>query len=663
VKIIKFIVYIILVLVFHSAYAQQNHDIVFKNGICLDNNSPIIRYKSGWDIKTNKRSRYKTRSGREKIVNQVGSAEVFGTILNGYTAPNIITAKKGDTISLHLTSLIREKSLQEFSIKQFGVNELLSPGETKNIKFKANTAGIFKFYSKKHCTNIPTLHEGYLVIGDNNISTKSLKEKIQRYTQADYNNQLKNNRVNENQDTINSFVGNITRHNKNYKSVPVVKEMVGTLTNFLGFAADYKKKYIKYASSGDWDNAYLFAKKYQQYKLMAQEKGELAFSYLENEKTILIASKPVINNNVVDLSSTGTIEEINKKEKKREKDRKLAQQKIEEEKAAFNKSLKLSGITLITKVKKVKKGQRYVPSVTNTYYTTEDHSYTVNGEYVSKFKSNKNYTSDGGYNVDVKGFDLIFAIDNESTQAYIVTLEVNWNNTELYYAKENYCMQRGWFFCSQSGKRYSEKERSSSKTFQKKYIVGSGGRIKHKIYIGEKKPDFGDLTYNIIGFKAISKALLNKMQFINSQEGIEKHQVSQNYFTELKNNILLSDFHDSLSKRMDIIGRFQKDKFNSKHISLARVSFEFEKKFDPDFDNKVTVTLFSKQPLLIDLSTPQGKKNKLEVLKKEKSTWGVNYCMSCEYSLKLSLNNISGLSKKEIKEQTKIEYVYTPDIK
>jgi hypothetical protein len=660
---IKFFSYVILVFVCHTTYAQQDHVITFKNGICFDNDSPINRYKSGWDIKKNKRSRYKTRSGREKVVSKVGNTEVFGTLSHGYTSPHIVTAKKGDIINFHLTSLIREKSLQEFSIKQFGVNELLSPGETKNITFKANTTGVFKIYSKKHCTNIETLHVSYLVIGDSGVSTKSLIENIHRYTQADYNKQLKVNRENENQDLINSFVGNITRHSKSYKSVPVVVEMLTSLTNFLGYANAYKKKYIKFANLSDWDNAYLFAKKYQQYKLMAQEKGELALSYLENEKTILIASKPVIINNSVDLSSTGTMEEINKKEIKREKERQLALQKIEEEKAAFNKSLKLSGLSLITKVKKVQKGQRYVPSVTNTYYTTEDHSYTVNGKYVSKLKSNKNYTSDGGYNVDVKGFDLIFAVDNESTQAYIVTLEVNWNNTELYYAKESYCMQRGWFFCSQSGKRYSEKERSSSKTFQKKYIVGSGGRIKHRIYIGEKKPNLGDLTYKIIDFKAINKDLLNKMQFINSQKGLEKYQVSQNYFTELKKNILLSDFHDSLSKRMDVISRFQKDKFNSKHISLAKIAFEFGKKFDPDFDNKVIVTLLSKQPLLIDLSTPQGKKNKLEVLKKEKSPWGINYCMSCEYSLKLSLNAISGLSKKEIKEQTKIEYVYSPENK
>jgi len=309
------LVAIMTIFIAHATFAEQNHNIVLQNGVCMVDDSPTIRYKSGWDIPTNKRSRYKTRSGREKIQHKPGMTNIYATLLDGYTTPYIMTAEKGDTINIHLTSLIREKAPQEFLLEKFGVNELLSPGETNNITLKANTTGVFKFYSKKHCTDIPTMQEGYLLISGNGVSIESLKQNIQYFSQSDYKKQISKNREQENQDLINSLISKVTKHQKNYKSDPLAKDMVTTLTDFLGFADDYKRKYKKYAASGDWDNATIYAQRYQRYKLMAQEKGELAKDLLDDGRTKLIASKTGLKSNLSSnyLVKTGIIKKSSPK--------------------------------------------------------------------------------------------------------------------------------------------------------------------------------------------------------------------------------------------------------------------------------------------------------------------------------------------------------------
>ena len=58
--------------------------------IKADKLKPGVRYKSGWDSRTDKRSPYKTRAGREKIVRSPGKVEVFGTLIRSHINPEII---------------------------------------------------------------------------------------------------------------------------------------------------------------------------------------------------------------------------------------------------------------------------------------------------------------------------------------------------------------------------------------------------------------------------------------------------------------------------------------------------------------------------------------------------------------------------------------------
>ena len=62
--------------------------------------------------------------------------------------PSVINAKMGDTIVIKITSLDVEHG---FSLPEFGVNEVISPGEHKTITFKANKQGEFTFRCSVYC--------------------------------------------------------------------------------------------------------------------------------------------------------------------------------------------------------------------------------------------------------------------------------------------------------------------------------------------------------------------------------------------------------------------------------------------------------------------------------------------------------------------------------
>ena len=80
--------------------------------IKADKLKPVVRYKSGWNSRTDSRSPYKTRAGREKTERSCDAAgmcttEVYGTTIRSHITPEIIEVTEGDTVKIHLTNLER----------------------------------------------------------------------------------------------------------------------------------------------------------------------------------------------------------------------------------------------------------------------------------------------------------------------------------------------------------------------------------------------------------------------------------------------------------------------------------------------------------------------------------------------------------------------------
>jgi len=249
--------------------------------IRADKLKPAVRYKSGWNSRTDKRSKFKTRAGREKTVKTPGKVEVFGTTIRSHITPETIEAEVGDTVTIHLTNLERaEDETHGFAVYGHNVNLSLEPGKTVSATFKVTKEGVYPYYCTEFCSALHLEMEGYLLVKPKGYKAEAgtVKEG-QAYTKADYDKQVKTNL--QTQAIINSVVAFIT--SMNYKDFPEVVALVEDATDQLGFADGAKKKSEDAAAKNDWQNATLWAGQWWQYQVKAADIGLRAKTFLEQK--------------------------------------------------------------------------------------------------------------------------------------------------------------------------------------------------------------------------------------------------------------------------------------------------------------------------------------------------------------------------------------------
>ena len=98
--------------------------------IKADKLQPVVRYKSGWNSRTDERSPYKTRAGREKTERECDAdgnctVHVYGTAIRSHITPEIIEVEEGDKVSIHITNLERAQD-EVHGFAMYGQNVQLS---------------------------------------------------------------------------------------------------------------------------------------------------------------------------------------------------------------------------------------------------------------------------------------------------------------------------------------------------------------------------------------------------------------------------------------------------------------------------------------------------------------------------------------------------------
>ncbi|QFY88305.1 Sec-dependent nitrous-oxide reductase [Magnetovirga frankeli] len=253
-------------------------------GIKADKLKPAVRYKSGTNTRTNKRSEWATRAGREKVernCDDQGNCQVhvYGTVIRSHITPEIIEVEEGDKVSIHLTNLERaQDETHGFAMYTHNVNLSMEPGKVSSYSFTADKAGVYPYYCTEFCSALHLEMQGYLLVKPKGykMETGAMAEG-QQYTQADYDKQVKTNL--DTQAVIDSVVKFITSHN--YKDFAPVVALVEDATEQLGFAADMKKKADEAVAKGDYHNATLWAGQWWQYQVKAADIGLRAKTYLE----------------------------------------------------------------------------------------------------------------------------------------------------------------------------------------------------------------------------------------------------------------------------------------------------------------------------------------------------------------------------------------------
>jgi len=249
--------------------------------IKADKLKPGVRYKLGWDSRTDQQSPYRTRPGSEKIVRNGNKVEVFGTLIRSHITPEIVEVEEGDEVTFHMTNLERAQD-ETHGFAMYGQNVQLSvePGKTASVTFTADKPGVYPYYCTEFCSALHLEMQGYLLVRPKGYkATAKAMEEGAKYTKADYEKQVAE--CVATQKVIDEVVAFITSHN--YQDFPTVKALVEDATDQLNFAQDAKAKGEAAAANSDWQNAALWANQWWQYQVKAADLGLRAKTYLEQQ--------------------------------------------------------------------------------------------------------------------------------------------------------------------------------------------------------------------------------------------------------------------------------------------------------------------------------------------------------------------------------------------
>ncbi len=103
--------------------------------------------------------------GEERIERNGNHVEVWGTVRRSQITPDIIRAKKGDRVTLHLTNTeTTPDATHGFAIPRYNINVSLDAGEATTIEFVADAEGAFAFYCTEFCSALHLEMQGWLLV-------------------------------------------------------------------------------------------------------------------------------------------------------------------------------------------------------------------------------------------------------------------------------------------------------------------------------------------------------------------------------------------------------------------------------------------------------------------------------------------------------------------
>jgi len=236
---------------------------------------PEVRYKMGTNTKTGKPHVGKTLAGQERIERDGNKVKVYATLVRSHINPERITVNKGDEVTIYLTNLERaQDETHGFTVDNFDIHASLEPGETAELKFKADIEGVFPYYCTEFCSALHLEMMGYLMVKDPNkkyVSAQKLKMKTmsKEELKAEY---LKTVGVNNATDAvIQSVVKFLKEHD--YAKYPTVKALVTDALDQYGKIAGQKAKSDEAVKAGDYEKAVLFENMIWQYMVKTADVG------------------------------------------------------------------------------------------------------------------------------------------------------------------------------------------------------------------------------------------------------------------------------------------------------------------------------------------------------------------------------------------------------
>jgi nitrous-oxide reductase len=123
-------------------------------------------YALGTDPATNAKSPNAISSEKEaRIEHRPGVTEVWMNVVRSHFTPDIVTAKVGDKVIVHLTNTEQTADATHgFAVPTKNVMLSLDPGETTSVEFVVDKPGTYSFYCTEFCSALHLEMQGWLIV-------------------------------------------------------------------------------------------------------------------------------------------------------------------------------------------------------------------------------------------------------------------------------------------------------------------------------------------------------------------------------------------------------------------------------------------------------------------------------------------------------------------
>jgi nitrous-oxide reductase len=123
-------------------------------------------YEAGVSPATNQKSPNAIAAeANARIERRPGVVEVWMNVVRSHFTPDIIKAKVGDKVIVHLTNAeSTADATHGFAIPGRNVMVSLDPGETTTVEFMATKAGSYSFYCTEFCSALHLEMQGWLIV-------------------------------------------------------------------------------------------------------------------------------------------------------------------------------------------------------------------------------------------------------------------------------------------------------------------------------------------------------------------------------------------------------------------------------------------------------------------------------------------------------------------
>jgi nitrous-oxide reductase len=124
-----------------------------------------IYHPVGEDPVTHAPSATATEGGHERLERGPDGVHIYMTAVRSHFTPDTLRVHQGETVHVHITNVEQaQDATHGFAIEGYDINLSLEPGESDDVTFVADRAGVYPIYCTEFCSALHLEMMGYLLV-------------------------------------------------------------------------------------------------------------------------------------------------------------------------------------------------------------------------------------------------------------------------------------------------------------------------------------------------------------------------------------------------------------------------------------------------------------------------------------------------------------------